>query len=76
MSSYASRCLSSALEIDLSGQFVPQVAKALMRSSAAKFWGLNSQAVFSDHVCAAGPADAFFLKPSAKGGHVQYPLLS
>jgi len=33
----ASRYLSPALGIDLSGQFVPQVGKTLMRSSTAKF---------------------------------------
>lgn len=39
MSGNASWYLSSALGIDLSGQFVPRVAKTLMRSSAAKFLG-------------------------------------
>ncbi|KAG7514982.1 hypothetical protein JOB18_047111 [Solea senegalensis] len=39
MSSYASQCRSSASEIDLSGQFVPQVAKTLMRSSSASLGG-------------------------------------
>lgn len=41
MSADASRCLSSALGIDLCGQFVAQGAKTLMRSSAASFEGLN-----------------------------------
>lgn len=55
MSSDASRCLSSALGIDLSGQFVPRLAKTLMRSSAAKFWEVEvgaSEKVFSDHFAA------------------------
>lgn len=46
MSGDASRCLSSALGIDLSGQFVARGAKTLMRSSAAKFWGAEVQRFF------------------------------
>lgn len=41
MSGDASWCLSSALGIDLSGQFVLRVSKTLMRSSTVKFLSLN-----------------------------------
>lgn len=77
MSGDASRCLSSVLGIDLSGQFVPRVAKTLMRSSAAKFWGLEVSArekVFSDHFSALSHADPP-QTPSVTDEHAQYQLI-
>lgn len=41
MSGDASWCFSSALGINLSGQFVPRVSRTLMRASTVKFCSLN-----------------------------------